>query len=210
MTVTPLRYANAPRRRRWSANWLIAAGLVTAALAGWRWWPVLCQRGDAWVRGLMVTRCTLPADQLAIDVDRKLALRPPARWTEFVRVYAGCWSNEDAALLLSERVASNGQRRLVEVGCYSFVPMYKTDPLDLMHWSSIGFNALHVVTQFTQGGNVPKGTARTFGFELFTGTNDPQDASHFTIRYRIDQQDRLVDGYLMNDGTVRLDARARE
>jgi hypothetical protein len=42
---------------------------------------------------------------------------------------------------------------------------------------------------------------------LFAGQPDPNDASHFTIAYECDGQKGTIDGWLMNDDSVKLEVR---
>jgi len=44
-------------------------------------------------------------------------------------------------------------------------------------------------------------------FRLFAGQADPKDASHFTITYELDGKPGIIDGWLLNDGTVALEPR---
>lgn len=49
---------------------------------------------------------------------------------------------------------------------------------------------------------------RPFHLRVYAGQPDPNDQSHFTIRYEIDNQKDIIDGYLQDDGSVKLTCRA--
>jgi hypothetical protein len=42
---------------------------------------------------------------------------------------------------------------------------------------------------------------------IYAGQSDPNNASHFTISYSADARPGLIDGWLENDGTIRLELR---
>jgi len=42
---------------------------------------------------------------------------------------------------------------------------------------------------------------------VFNGQPDPSDASHFTIGYEVDGQPGTIDGWLTDDGIVKLEVR---
>jgi hypothetical protein len=42
---------------------------------------------------------------------------------------------------------------------------------------------------------------------LFAGQPDPNDDSHFTIRYEVDNQPGTIDGWLQADDTIKLQIR---
>jgi hypothetical protein len=49
--------------------------------------------------------------------------------------------------------------------------------------------------------------AGSFYVRCYAGQADPADSSHFTIRYEIDKQSGIIDGYLLDDGSIKLGAR---
>ena len=207
MMVEALTYANKPRRRRWSAKWLVIAGLTTAALAGWRWWPVLWQRAELWVAGVRVSHVRLPSDALAIDDYGNVLLAIPRQWSDFHDTYEGGLSFQEATLFLAERTAPNGTRRLIEVGCFGNSPAYQMDPRNAMSWETFQFSRLRLIVDSQQQLHASNGKVKPNGLAFFTGAADPIDASHFTIRCHVNGTQKYIDGYLLNDGRVQFDLR---
>ena len=114
-------------------------------------------------------------------------------------------------LFLHQRRSASGARRLVLV---KFIKSYTAGGI----WSFVGQSAethvfgglgplksteeLEIHTTFLGADGVYWQTIKTACF--FAGQPDPHDASRFTMAYELDGQEGIIDGQLLDDGSVHL------
>jgi hypothetical protein len=191
------------RFQRWAIIGAIVAVLITAVA-----------QSPSWLRGIRRAyyerQCKAyiaEVNQIACEVNLATGtlVSPPAGsrnrvpecWRQF-GVYGGIRNSaSDAILFLHERRAQNGRTRLVElqvdgglgVGLSASSAIYRED--------YVSFGDLFVSFRRTHTGVL----------RVYAGQPDPADASHLTIRYQIDTQSGIIDGWLENDHTVKLQVR---
>ena len=212
MTAEPLTYDHAPRRRKWSAKWLVALGLLTAVGAGWRWWPVLWGRVNLAAAQYVLVRSKFPQAALAFDHAGNTRLQAPAEWAKFHLEYEGS-ADSNITLFLGERASPDGSRRFIQVG---WPRGWQNPGGGILYWRSFDFPGWFTRPSELSGDYVGFAvrdrdpSVGLWGYspvDVFTAVSDAVDTSHFSIRYRMNGRDNVVDGYLMNDGTVRFERR---
>jgi hypothetical protein len=143
------------------------------------------------------------------------AFRPNPAWENFNRLYSPPGRRGAPVLFVHERRNSHGESRLVVVE--------RGWPQRTMGDAS-GRGALFAISCLV----VRPGTAfaaplelcdsaeyidtkarpRTLALRWYAGQCDPSDGSHFTIDFRLDGNPGVLDGWLRDDDTVRLQVRA--
>lgn len=110
---------------------------------------------------------------------------------------------------LHERVPPRGDRRLVAVDLFTTTIM----PNKVMSFSATAIDpssAVHgpsALITLTRGDGVTVTLQPGDTFRVFAGQPDPDDVSHFTIDYLVNDTRHTVDGWLVDDGMVRIEAR---
>ena len=127
---------------------------------------------------------------------------PP--WEQFIAANHGRIST-NGTIFLGERTTPSGQKRLVGVDITGWS---RGGPLILFTYARtftpVTFAHLPALTSSTPSLNL----SRTEGIlRFYAGQADQTDRSHFTIRYTLDDQENIIDGWLKDDNTVLLEPR---
>jgi hypothetical protein len=163
-----------------------------------------------------------PADQVIHETDRAeipRLLAPPLNYRGSMATgqaflippaYQSLWMSQSVGTaFLHERITPQGQRRLVAVDLFSG----GTQP-----GGGMTLNATVIDPSVTPRGpnatvTITRGDGATIALQpgdklrVFAGQPDPNDASHFTIDYLINDARHTVDGWLKDDGLVIIEAR---
>lgn len=209
--------------RRWVLGALAITAVVTAAWVTveipWLWYG---SRG-AYQHHKRLTY-TQPPSFLVFEMTRtrrsEAAIEP--RWEEDVNrshrlsprhpaIFPSGWKYEGCLLFMHERTGPSGHRRLVSAE-YRLLDGAPSDSHGFMlgvsiRWSSEssgGSDTAPRLVAMAPALDVPLlgGSNR-----LYFGQPDAKDASHFTIKYEIDNVPGTIDGWLQADDTVRLETR---
>jgi hypothetical protein len=147
-------------------------------------------------------RYTAPSDRVVVETDdarAKMLLSRPGYVSVPQAIHMSAFypasipqmaAGPEAVLFLHERMTPKGERRLVsfsialDPGASLYTAIYRPT------WN--GLQRL--------GG---EGRVR----RIFAGQPDAADPTHFTIRYEADGQERILDGWLQNDDSVKFQDR---
>lgn len=126
------------------------------------------------------------------------------RWEQFIAANQGRIST-NGTIFLGERTTPSGQKHLVGVDITGWS---RGGPLILFTYARtftpVTFAQLPKMTSSTPSLNL----SRTEGIlRLYAGQPDPDNPSHFTIRYTLDDQENIIDGWLKDDRSVLLEPR---
>jgi hypothetical protein len=205
-TPPTLEYAPlAPwHRRRGARRAMILATLLLAGLSAWRFAP------GAWRHAQLLywqDKCmnyTAPADQVVFSATDGSKL-VPEEWTRFYELLSPPGQFSMGTVFLHERIAPNGNRRLVGVDVSSMAD------------SSLQFTFLYPRafvpgTAFSAPANCSHVSGGWIHFfesdKYYAGQVDDSDKSHFTLRLLRGQSETIIDGWLKDDDLVLLEARA--
>jgi hypothetical protein len=127
----------------------------------------------------------------------------PSVWTRFYSAGGGGFQSFGTAFL-HERTAPNGTRRLVAV---DLPPMHAMRAPLTIRLFTVG-SLLRPPTELrtSSRGSLPTYRAAVLG-RVYAGQPDPNDPSHFTIEYEVDDHPRILDGWLRDDDTVVIESR---
>jgi hypothetical protein len=227
-TGTPpiLHYAPQPRgrRRRRLVTLLISLSTSATLLSPW-WVPPLRRqyhnyivRRDARENLRQCLRYSAPPDQVVYEEDPLQA----AKLLRTGKGYRGSGPEGPGVILrpalwpyglplssvgiavLHQRRSSAGHTRLV------VVPFYGRDHVNHFYFSPSalatdeGHLPPHWTLQDVTGIAFPAPPLR-----LFAGQPDPVDLSHFTIAYQSSETTGIIDGWLRDDDTIKLQVRGR-
>jgi hypothetical protein len=196
-----LHYAPAPpqghrvlRRATW---WLFGAAVCTfAAVWGWR---AANQLHYLWLQRQLVNY-NVPDGPMRVG--RNAQIENATMWPEAARIIPLPHDGWLFPLFIHQRIARNGISRLIVVEEVA-VPGGFTTRLRL---TAVTYRtaSLSLGSRMQSGAwaNLDHGPASFHG-----GRIDPNDDSHFTIGYETDRGDGTIDGWLMNDGSVKLEVR---
>ena len=204
-TSTELHYAPKPpllRRTRVRAAFAFAA-IVALASAGLLWGK------PAWAKVQLLywqARCMshiAPQDRV-VAAPRQPG-QVPAAWARFYKIANSSSFLSRGTVFLHERRSQAGARRLVALdlaeanSCVGgglrmvsrvFVPASAfSSPREIIDW--VGWNEAPVMPNAT----------------FFAGQPDPEDSSHFVIRYAMAGKEHVMDGWLTDDDKVLLEHR---
>jgi hypothetical protein len=119
----------------------------------------------------------------------------------------------ESVLFLHERTTRRGERRLVKVTLiaapFSFwAYVIDSDRYESQRWAQAnrGNGVIEPFDANPRRSNAPW-AANPPQLRIYAGQPDPNDASHFTIRYQAWGQTDVMDGYLVNNDTVTLKPR---
>ncbi|HEY8665555.1 MAG TPA: hypothetical protein VIL86_02770 [Tepidisphaeraceae bacterium] len=227
-TGTPpiLHYAPQPRGRRRRRLVILLLAVSTAAILLSPWWgPPLRRQYDRYIVRRQAReylrqclRYSAPPDQVIYEEDplemakllgagslyrrdsfgRQAVILQPALWP------GGYQHSSTGIAFLHQRRSSAGQVRLVEVdfdgrddrnGMFFLPGAFSTDkshplaPVTIWDGKKIDFPAPPL--------------------RLFAGQSDPVDLSHFTIGYQSSGTTGIIDGWLGDDDTIKLQVRGR-
>jgi hypothetical protein len=181
---------------------LLIAAATCAAIWLWRFVPQL--------RLLYYQHQCLNYSPTSMDVAfdaKRGAVQPPACWIAMgfnprstcVFLHARRAKGCDTRLVQVAMFSNTGQwgiARLLDARAFILVTSEPHSRLSIAQLQSSERLSLPVVP------NTEPDTLR-----LFAGQADPADESHFTIRYELNGQPGLIDGWLMPDDTVKLEPR---
>jgi hypothetical protein len=227
-TGARLEYAPKPPLRRRRAIRLVVIVLVglAAGIAGWRWGPGAWQNARLlyWQRRCMTY--APPADLVVYEEERAAAeallagrrrddyawerhgtaftcaLYQPPCLTEFLRQAGPGPVFNGAVLYLHERTSRTGVRRLVVVTCQPFdVPSVTlSGGFDEWEFTPATWGTRPQYSSPPVDRLVPVRQGKEPRVRFFAGQTDPNDASHFTVRYERDGKSGMLDGRLADSG----------
>jgi hypothetical protein len=201
-------------RRRRLHRWLIGAALLVTLLSSAKWAPPAWRHAQLlyWQRQCM--NYTAPADTVVAVRGKSIPDRDqapiPDAWANFADLSPSRPLLGDviyASVFLHSRTSAGGHTRLVHVAisrplyftmgslgrvyleCHSVQPASLLGPPRLIHRSGYWFNRYNDQIQ------------------ILAGQPNPDDLAHFTIAYEIDGKPGIIDGWLMEDDTVKLEPR---
>ena len=194
-----------PWRRRPIARWLIIAGAVLVLLPlGFRTGRAAYERMriNALVRTCLAHT---PATVVFTENDPNAA-QVPAAWTQLAQRFGESLVSR-GTLFLHERTTPDGRQVLVGVDLAeirrgqplvaSFVVRVIEPAATLKIPRAITFDVLPEILDEHDG------IVRMMGGQI-----DPQDPTHFTIRYTVSDRPGIIDGWVLRDGSVKLESRA--
>ena len=204
-------YAPAPPRyRRKAVRRAVGVPLLATALAllGWKAGPPAWRHARLlyWQRRAM--NYALPPDRVVYDeATGVISFAKP--WEHFCQVFSPPGRLAAATLFLHERRNSKGHSRLVAV--------------EGSNGPSVAANPMHFmmsVCVIGPGGAFTQPIAAADDFHLinlrstfsdhvrrYAGQPDPADPSHFTMRCQVNDRSIIIDGWLQDDDTVKLERR---
>jgi hypothetical protein len=225
------------KRRKWLRRAVAFVFVISSAFAAWRWGPTAWEQGKFRYWKYRCQTYTAAPDVICYEEDpgnaaKLLASRPqyhpqsavvpnkhgtydhvtlacliPDCWRHFfidsgmARVIEGTgWPADLPVVFLHDRTDPSGQHHLVCVRfCYAMTLSFCTQ-CGVFGPGKIQFHAVY----FRMGTPVPP---QLLQLRIYAGQIDPNDDSHFTIRYEIWGQEDVIDGYLRNDYQVTLTQR---
>jgi hypothetical protein len=183
---------------------MILATLVLASLIAWRLAP------RAWRQARLLywqNKCmnyTAPADRVVFSSTQRLS-PPDDPWTRFYSLLSPPGSQSAGTIFVGALTSPNGNRRLVAVEC--FPDPSTADWLYLSPIAVVPGSALNPPRQMIHW-ELLLNTPHVIGPGLcYAGQLDPQDKSHFTIRFVRDDGEMILDGWLKNNDRVLLQKR---
>jgi hypothetical protein len=202
MSGQPLDYAPPLpwHRRRGLHRWLIAGALALTLLSSVKWAPPAWRHAQLlyWQRQCMTYMA--PADAVVVQIDTPEASIVPAEWSAFRAVWASAYQS-DGTLFLHARQTPAGRTWLIAVDFHAtgggVLATRSIQPATLGRRSS------------DSGGRAMGGSffGMTPGARFFAGQPDRDDPSHFTIEYEVNGRREILDGWLDNDGRVKIEPR---
>ena len=211
--VTPqLDYAR-PGPPRWLRRALILVGVVAVAAVAVRWGPAWKERAAVLLDQRRCIDHRAPPDRVVYggpvrDTVLRVELKErylPSCWTRF---RAG--GAESAVVFLHGRTSPSGNRRIVCVEATPTVLYSDGDRSIGMRWS---FSVLE--PDGLRGPTiipVPAGGEPSFSYSadrIYAGQPDPADPAHFTFEYENGGARKTVDGWLLDDNTLKFSIRER-
>ena len=203
-----LEYAPPPRwHQRPRARWVIIAAIVLTLLPlGIRYGRIGYERMR--INRLMRACLAHTPATIVFAEDRLQASHVPATWTNLARHFGETLSS-DATVFLHQRFTPDGRRVLVAV---DLAELRRGQPL-------IAAFVVRVIEPASM-----LGLPRNVTFDVLPETLDDQDgvvrimggqidagdATHFTVRYTVADRPGVIDGWILSDGSVKLEARTRE
>lgn len=209
-THQPLNYSPLQRGRKTTAYWLVICISAVIIFRAYDWGPRLV----TWAKGIhtqwQFLRHTAPSDRVVVETEdaraKMLLARPgyvPASLTGHVDAfYADSIPQQasglEAVLFLHERMTPSGERRLVSlsIALNPTISLYTATYRPTWH----GLQRVRR-DRFLEGafqGRVNR---------IFAGQADPADPTHFTIRYEAEGQQRVLDGWLQDDDSLKFQDR---
>jgi hypothetical protein len=191
-------------RRRGARRAMIFATLLLAGLTAWRIGP------QAWRHTQLLywqNKCmnyTAPADQVVFSANDGSKV-VPKEWTRFYELLSPPGQFSMGTVFLHERVAPNGNRRLVgvDVGSMADSSLQYTFLYPRSFVPGTAFSAPVVRSHLDVAV-----LSNTFESDkYYAGQLDESDKSHFTLRLVRGQSETIIDGWLKDDDGVLLEAR---
>jgi len=197
------------RHRIWTRRIVI---VCAAALCAYWWGPDAYRRVNA-------LYCQRQCDQFAPAIGSLPQKGPPDCLRRISATARHSFYDDDLFPFVHRLTSAGGTSRLVVVrGMFEFWEPRRRDsapPRPRHAWRLSGDAwALSPATWRCDAG---QSAARTTPFdivfaladraEIFGGQPDPTDTSHFTIAYAVDGVRGTIDGWLLDDGTVKLETR---
>ena len=142
------------------------------------------------------------------------AFRPAAAWQNFYRLYSPPGRRDAPVLFLHERRNRAGEARLVVVergwpertmgdasgqGAYFSMSCLVIRPGTAFAAPLELFDSAEYVDT--------KARPKTLALRWYAGQCDPSDDSHFTIAFQLDGKPGILDGWLLDNDTIRLQVR---
>jgi hypothetical protein len=212
-----LDYAPPPpaHQRRSFRRWLVYGIVALIVLSGWYWVPRVVWRFEMRYYYGQCLAHTAPATLVAVEPDPEKAKALVAQGTHLTGGFgAAIYVVDDLAgmrfgfgqcvFLHGRRTPSGGDERLVlvEIMQMNNVPQLYARPIRLDWMSnpiipSANFHAL------------PPGPSHPLPDvpRLYAGQPDPNDPSHFTIKYEYSDRSGILDGWLKDDDQIVIEPR---
>jgi hypothetical protein len=149
-----------------------------------------------------------PADQVVLEIDKTpLAPAVPHEWAQFYAMLSPPGMSSSGTLFLHERTSRSGNRRLVAVDASSSA-LYGVGPVTVILMPRV-VRPGSVLEEPTQVVHTRTGFMfAPEGRRAYAGQPDPNDPSHFTIRFAGASNARVVDGWLGDDDHVVIEPRS--
>jgi hypothetical protein len=203
LSYAPRSVSDRRRRIARRVGYSVVAGIAFIfAILCFRQVPARLQAMNA-QRPLMNFR--FPPNQLAYSDSRfKVTFREePQEWNAF-KSFVFNNPGYPTTLFLHRLVGPSGKSRIVRISCqdrygngYLFCATNVIQPGTLFSPPRMSFESQAVL--------LPKAIGESF--EIFAGQPDPNDEGHFTITYKCGLRSGIIDGWLENDDTVKLQPR---
>lgn len=209
-----LDYAS-PSRRKVKRRVVMAVAALALLAGGWKYGP------GAWDHARLLYyqgKCLEyggAADEVVYEDDGRTVIR--SRYSADLAKYNGVRSppgaKQGALLFMHEMRTAEGERRLVTVeaslrmGIFSAPRIeYERSAMKLADlYSQRRGNTLVTTSCSSERPSLDDG--KVYPLKIFAGQIDPQDPSHFTIRFEIGGMQGVLDGWLESDGHIRLEER---
>ena len=191
--------ARRPWHRRITGKWCTVAAIVVATFIASVAWGEL-----AWLK-LQLLYCQTRCMSHAAPATQVIALRQVhPQWQRFGELLSPPGPQPAGTVYLHERVSPGGNRRLVAVNLHG--PGGRGRQFALPRVVVPGGLFSHPREVPCQESLlIPEGG----GIRVYAGQSDAQNAAHFTFVIDTDRRQHVVDGWLRDDDTVKLEPRTR-
>lgn len=208
-----LDYAPPPRRR--ARRRIIVAITALALLAGaWKYGP------GAWDHARLLYyqgKCLSyggAADEVVYEDDGKAVIRSrySALLTNYHAVRSWPGAKQGALLFMHEMKTPEGEARLVTVEATLRIGVFSRPQVEyeraVMKLADL-WSKRRNRTQYTHStmDRPPLSAGQVYPLKIFAGQPDPQNPSHFTIRFELGGKEGMFDGWLESDGRVLVEER---
>ncbi len=150
---------------------------------------------------------TLPRTYLA-DPRDGATFRLPIEWIQFYMA-AGFGPQSSGTVFLHQRSTPRGQRRLVAIDLV-FNPLSHERIITMSERVLVPATPLRgprAEPSTIRGDGLLIPVSPTDRLRVFAGQPDPNDASHFTIEYDLNGTRHVLDGWLVDEATIKIEER---
>jgi hypothetical protein len=183
---------------------MVLATLVLAGGIAWRVAPRAWRQAQLLYWQNKCMNYTAPADRIAYSSDEPITFVAD-EWSKFYALLSPPGMRSRGTVFLHERVAPNGNRRLVAVDAIEFAdPVFQAvfpSARVIIPGDTVRAPREALSTTFTPN------FVQDLDGVIYAGQPDPTDPSHFTIRCVENGAEQVVDGWLRDDDSLLLERR---
>jgi hypothetical protein len=217
--IQQIEYAREPVkwfRRRWVRRVLVPWGTAVAiGICVWSWAPVVVRQVERIAAQRECLAHTPVAQLVSFKCEGWNIIFNWSRPEEFNRLLDSSRlrnTHKEALLVLHERHMANGPSRPVVVlfDCNSPSNPVRAQVMELGIFGKPGVRSDDQVgfPRFWPKADWSPNSAAMEQYQIFEGRADMDDSTHFTIPYEMDGKHGIVDGWLVDDRSVKLQIRA--
>jgi hypothetical protein len=199
--TAPLRlpYAAGSSASRRARVAVCSSLLVALSLSIFLWGKPAWRRAQLLYWQARSMKYQVPEGTVASSSDRPTIVS--LEWANFYRLAGDGTVKSEGTVFLHERRSPGGRRRLVAVNVHDFGCFGGRGMVAHVFAPGSLFSRATEIS-FTGGVHPVE-----FAAVIYVGLPDPQDTSHFVIRYDLGKQSRVIDGWLTDDDRVLLEER---